>query len=297
MLFAKEVSLKETQQLLLNLLKIVDGICRENNIKYWIDGGTFLGVTRNNKFIEWDDDIDICLMPDDYQKLLRILKTKKDFPNKNIFLFNTYRPIPHWSSYLADSSILKKGNLPYKIDILSVKSVPNNQEILNIDKSIINFSAYFFKGKFKYDGKSSKEHIDLFVKNKSIFKQRAAYVHFLNKYVKGLNKLEKSNLYNYPFNDIYVKRERDYYTYDDIFPLRDVSFEGLKVMAPNDSKAYLTKLYGADYLTPPPVNKQRPASSKMVAKNVPNVIIKANIYITYLLKEIKYIIKRVLTKS
>lgn len=297
MLFAKKVSLKETQQLLLNLLKIVDTICRDNNIEYWIDGGTFLGVTRNNKFIDWDDDIDICLMPDDYQKLLSILKSKKDYPSKNIFLFNNYRPIPHWSSYLADSSILKKGNLPYKIDILSVKSVPNNPEVLKDDKSIINFSAYFFKGKFKYSGESTNEHLDLFIKNTSVIKQRSKYVSYLNSYVKELNKLDKTHLYTYPFNDIYVSREREYYTYDDIFPLKDVDFEGVKVMAPNNSKSYLTKLYGADYLTPPPVNKQIPASSKMVAKNVPNFVIKANIYITYLLKEIKYIAKRILTRQ
>ncbi len=296
MFFSKKVSLKQTQDLLLNLLKIIDEICRENNLKYWIDGGTLLGAVRNSKFIAWDDDIDICLLSDDYQKLLDILNSKYNL-DENIFVFNNYRPYEHWSSYLADSSILKKQNLPYKIDILSVKSIPNTEAALKIDKSIINFAAYFFRGKFKYEDVNMDIHTDIFLNKTPVFKQRSHYVTYLNNYVKTLNSKNEAHLYSYPFNDIYIKRERDYYTYDDLFPIQEMDFEGMKVMAPNNPNSYLSNLYGENFMTPPPVELQQPASSKMIAKGVPNFVVKANIYVLFLLKEIKYVFKRVLTKK
>jgi len=296
MFFTKKVSLKQTQDLLLNILKDVDQICRENNLKYWIDGGTLLGAMRNKKIIPWDDDIDICLLSDDYQKLLEILNSKSDL-GKNRFIFNNYRPFQHWSSYLADSSILKKQNLPYKLDILSVKSVPNTKTALEIDKSIINFAAYFFKGKFKYEAINMEAHTDIFLNKTPLFKQRANYVAYLNNYVKTLNTIDKSHLYSYPFNDIYVKKERAYYTYDDLFPIQEIDFEGMKVMAPNNPTSYLSKLYSKDFMTPPPIGEQQPASSKMIAKRIPNFVVKANIYVLFLLKEIKYIFKRILIKK
>ena len=296
MFLRDNIDIKKTQRVLLNLLNILDKICRENNLEYWIDGGTLLGAMRNKKIIPWDDDVDICLLSDDYHKLLKILNSKKDL-GKNIFIFNNYRPFQHWSSYLADSSMLKSQNLPYKIDILNMKSVPNTKAALENDKSMINFAAYFFRGKFKYDNINKAEYESLFLKDRSVFTQRSSYVAYLNQYVKELNKKDKSHLYSYPFNDIYVKKEREYYTYDNIFPLKEIEFEGMKIMAPNNPEHYLTKLYGSDYLTPPSIDKQHPASSKMVTKKVPNFVIKANIYIVYLLKEIKYVIKRILIKK
>jgi phosphorylcholine metabolism protein LicD len=58
---------------LLEMLVAIDGVCKKNNIQYWLDGGTLLGAYRHGGFIPWDDDIDIGVMRADYPKLKKAL--------------------------------------------------------------------------------------------------------------------------------------------------------------------------------------------------------------------------------
>ena len=62
----------------MEVLEAVIDVCKKNNIKYFADGGTMLGAVRHKGFIPWDDDIDICLLREDYNKLVKVLK--KDLP-------------------------------------------------------------------------------------------------------------------------------------------------------------------------------------------------------------------------
>ena len=74
----KIIKTEEIHPLLLNMLSYIDKVCRENDIKYSLIGGTLLGAIRHNGFIPWDDDIDIILDYNNYKKLINILKNKKD---------------------------------------------------------------------------------------------------------------------------------------------------------------------------------------------------------------------------
>ena len=76
------LSLKEIQKEELNVLKDVIDFLDKNNIKYYIWAGSFLGAVRHKGFIPWDDDIDIAIMRDDYDKLIRILKEDKSINKK-----------------------------------------------------------------------------------------------------------------------------------------------------------------------------------------------------------------------
>ena len=71
--------LRKMQLRMLEMLKYIDKICRENDIKYWLSSGTCLGAVRHGGFIPWDDDCDIELEKKDFQRLCNILKGEKKF--------------------------------------------------------------------------------------------------------------------------------------------------------------------------------------------------------------------------
>lgn len=57
----------------LEVVEVIDNICKENNITWFADYGTLLGTIRHKGFIPWDDDIDIMLLRSDYDHLISIL--------------------------------------------------------------------------------------------------------------------------------------------------------------------------------------------------------------------------------
>ena len=67
-----EDSLKRLQTIDLEIVAVIDRICRENGIDYFIDGGTLLGAIRHGGFIPWDDDIDIGMPKDDFDRFCEI---------------------------------------------------------------------------------------------------------------------------------------------------------------------------------------------------------------------------------
>lgn len=73
-------ALRESQYALLDLLKHFDQICKDNDITYFLDSGTLLGAVRHKGFIPWDDDIDVMLFPEDFEKLKKILSAQKHYP-------------------------------------------------------------------------------------------------------------------------------------------------------------------------------------------------------------------------
>lgn len=74
---------EECRKVELNILSTIAKICDENNLKYFMCGGTMLGAIRHKGFIPWDDDIDIMLLRNDYEKLVNILKKQKNIRGCN----------------------------------------------------------------------------------------------------------------------------------------------------------------------------------------------------------------------
>lgn len=66
-------NLRLIQRSSIAILKRFDEIAKKHNIKYWLDWGTLLGAVRHGGFIPWDDDIDICMEKEEYDKFLPIL--------------------------------------------------------------------------------------------------------------------------------------------------------------------------------------------------------------------------------
>lgn len=67
-----EAVLRRLQLTELEILKVVDKVCRDNKIDYSLYAGTLLGAVRHKGFIPWDDDLDICLTRENYNRFIKI---------------------------------------------------------------------------------------------------------------------------------------------------------------------------------------------------------------------------------
>ncbi len=142
--------LRECQLKQLSILKEVDRICRKYNLIYWLDGGTLLGAIRHKGFIPWDDDLDIAMPIDDFEKFKKIVQ--KELPESLFFQTKETDPsTPHHFAKIRDlnSFFVEYGDdftKPYQkgiyIDIFCfVDYPPFHKKILsflsrNISKSI-----------------------------------------------------------------------------------------------------------------------------------------------------------------
>ena len=76
----REILLDELKKTQIEILDVVDTFCRENNINYWLDSGTLLGAIRHGGYIPWDDDIDMVMFRDDYDKLVKVADKEFTYP-------------------------------------------------------------------------------------------------------------------------------------------------------------------------------------------------------------------------
>ena len=72
--------IKEVWSIEIDLLMQLDEVCKKHNLKYYITDGTMLGTVRHKGFIPWDDDIDVTMFRDDYEKLLKVAETEFKYP-------------------------------------------------------------------------------------------------------------------------------------------------------------------------------------------------------------------------
>ena len=75
----QELTLQEIKEIELEILKHFHAFCQENNIRYFISHGTLLGTIRYKGFIPWDDDIDVLVPREDYDRLLAIFQDNERY--------------------------------------------------------------------------------------------------------------------------------------------------------------------------------------------------------------------------
>ena len=66
----EELTLRQMQEGALNILKKLDGICREQGLRYFLFYGTLIGAIRHKGFIPWDDDLDVAMPRPDFDRLV-----------------------------------------------------------------------------------------------------------------------------------------------------------------------------------------------------------------------------------
>ena len=133
---AQNQSVRQVQEKILETMKYIDALCRENGIVYYIMGGTALGAVRHGGFIPWDDDLDIFMTPDQYEKFKAVFETQ----NSAQFVLQEWKTTPDYLEYakvrmngttfieevFKDRTDMHHG---IYVDIMILHKVPENKAI------------------------------------------------------------------------------------------------------------------------------------------------------------------------
>lgn len=241
------------------LLKILDRfiqICNEHNLKYTLLGGSVLGAIRHKGIIPWDDDIDVGMPRDDYEKLLSIADNVFGRKYKLVSAYNDKNYVyPFAKLFDNDTTLIEFKDFFYLggiyIDIFPLDGIPQNanKRIHRIWK--IRYAATnLILAKYSFNYK--KQYYFRYLIYKTIFRNFNNALKICDKYSQKYPYSKQYNIANY-FGAWKEKEISDYSWFN---PLKEYTFEGRKVWGPNNYDAYLTKMYG-DYMTPPPIEKRK----------------------------------------
>lgn len=242
----KPISLREMQNLEKEILKDFDEFCLERNLRYWVCGGTLLGTLRHKGFIPWDDDIDVFMPWEDYQKLINIYKDNDKYKlvslDKREYIERHYCI---WGKVIENSTIAREDALvmhcihPAWIDIFPIIGMPSiEDERQKILREVIEVERKFTENFYKSNG--------------SIRRRNQAY--------EGI--VEISQRYDFDKSE-YVGiigtqyREKDIMTRKVFDETIRMPFEDIEVNVPAGYKEYLDNIYGSDWMEIPDESKRR----------------------------------------
>ncbi len=242
-------SIKKAHSIMLDMLISFDAICKEHNLQYWLDAGTLLGAVRHKGFIPWDDDVDISMPVEDYEKFKKIAQSHLP---KSMFLQHSLTE----PTFPFDYMKIRDNRATITEFHEEGKEITYNQGLfldifpmLNIKDN--RFNSLWYKFSFRA--------IEFFSAKK--FKQdfiRALFVKSLHQMHLGWEYKDGKIIYGGEMPDV-----AKWYDYKDMFPLKYENFEGLNFSSPNSSKAYLIELYGESYMQIPPKDRQTVHAAKI----------------------------------
>lgn len=270
-----EEQLKKLQLIQLELLKEAHRICTKNDIKYNIIAGTLLGAVRHGGYIPWDDDADIALLREEYEKFRQVCKTDLDH-SKFYFQDHTTTQGYRWGygKLRAKNTLFLREfqeHLPYDqgvfIDIFPLDNVPENKIIRNVH----NLYCYCIR-------KTMWSPVGMLA-HKSQFKRlwfRLLYLmtkdnvfkHY-NKFIIKTNKKESEwvRILTFPTPNNkwgYLKK-----WYENSSP---IYFEGIQFIGISNYDEYLSFKFG-DYMELPPINQRKthPVTDILLEFEVSNI--------------------------
>lgn len=254
-------TIEELKSIQLNNLLAFHQFCETNHIKYSLAAGSLIGAVRHNGFIPWDDDIDVYLLREDFNKLIALFPEM--YAGKYIFV--SMERNKNWNrayGILYDSRTLKIEEtrdqfqgMGVAIDIFPIDDVPDDFS----QWSRYNKTRMFLRNVFIMKRLTLSSNRSL-LKNLFILFSRVLLLPFsyrflarsMNRYSQLNNEKGYSHVYE---NCLGVYNSKNAWQKKDFDTVIDTSFEGhiVKIMSGYDD--YLTTVYG-DYMQLPPIEKR-----------------------------------------
>ncbi len=262
--------LRELQLVNLRTLKKLDEVCRKYDIRYWAAFGTLIGAIRHKGFIPWDDDLDVCMMREDFEKLCKVPEEEwgpdccfcspsspEEYHDRffgRVYIkdsqIQSYVDVENWRNWSDGKSWSTK----MMCDIFVWDYVPDDdaeyeklhdqlKEIEHKDYKWVKCKAYTAsRNPLKIAKTAAKIARGSYLRSK--YKEPWKYLDWkVQNIIRQHPAGDRIGCYNTYLHHIYE--------YDDVFPLTTAQFEDMEVPVPAKWDKLLTQDYG-DYMTPPP---------------------------------------------
>lgn len=254
--------MNEVQSKILDIFKEVAKVCDKNKIPYYAIGGTCIGAVRHNGFIPWDDDIDIAIPIEFFEKFQRC--AEKELPNhlrlmtgktrhyKNIFI----------KVHNINTTFIEKLDEKYPdvykgifVDIMPLAGIPSDEgDRRKFVKKIVRWEILNFVRRYPFiEMYSLKTKIIWIIMRMFLFWTPFSY--YSDKWMKMLNK--------HPLRDASLAGDTWHHTISKVVVPMDCfskalmfPFEDTEMSCPTGYDMYLSKAFG-DYMKLPPEEERQ----------------------------------------
>lgn len=259
------LSLKEMQQVYLELLKEFDSLCCEHGLRYDLAGGSLLGAVRHGGFIPWDDDIDVCMPRPDY---LRLLELKQQgilqLPlGRDVISYRDKTMARHFGRYVRNdvrrlSDMAEADDCPYiGMDIFPIDGLPKGKLAFRWQCFQVCQLRRFLLTSVEKKGTSRRGAVAAKIKDiyRPILKKIGPYriAGYLDRVCRRVS--FDHAVYVGAVSGMYGSRER--WRKEDMLPQKRIKFEDTEAFVFANYDIYLSNLYG-DYMSLPPAEQQVP---------------------------------------
>ena len=246
--------------------------CEKYDLTVMLIGGSVIGAVRHQGFIPWDDDLDVAMSRRDFEQLKSIFED--ELGDKYILSSPNYRNNANNRfpmMLVKDTLFVEAGNNPedevskIKIDIFIIENIPDNK-IVRLMKGLWCTALMFMSSNeqiYEARGTALQDYMCKSEEGRKIYNRRYAFGKIFSffSFQKWMNVVDSAFQYRKKTRLMGIPSGRGHYfgeirSSDTFFPTSKGKFEGMEVNLPGNPDAYLSNLYGSDYMTLPPEEKR-----------------------------------------
>lgn len=251
------ISINEVRKIQLDILSFVDEVMKKNGISYWLNAGTLLGCVRHKGYIPWDDDIDICMLRNDYERFAELINNENSYykvldMHKTDGYYYLFSKVVDTRTHIIEKDLKEISEMGIYIDVFPLDYLPsNNRKRRSIINKVFRLRAIIY---YSLLNKNQVKKASISTKIKYLFSVIYGNKKAMRKANNYCNRINRMN--GYYLSDLVASTEKRHFYPASYFDDTILGmFEGKMFPIPKNFHEYLSVVYG-DYMKLPPKEKQ-----------------------------------------